>query len=139
MRKLKRLPWGLVFQVAIVINLIILIGEALILAGAEFSPAVRHAVEVLYVRPPFAPLTPIVIGLGVGALAVWIAERFFRQLYLNLSTLWALYGSLVLLFLIKTVFLMIFPAFLPVLADFNGSTLTGLVLGIFWKGRSHYR
>lgn len=133
MRKLKFLPWRLLSQLAILINLIVLAVELLVMLGSRSFPVVEQTIAVFY-KPPFDMLTPIALGVGVGALAVYLAEQFFRQLSLNISTLWALCFCVAMILMLKT--LIGSPA--P-LVGFYSESLLGLIIGVFWKGRPHCR
>jgi hypothetical protein len=71
---------------------------------------------------------------GVGALAVILMERVFRQVILDAAVLWALVGCLVLVLFIKG--LLPIPSLLVGLSHVQ---FVGMLLGLFSQGRRHWR
>jgi hypothetical protein len=131
--RLKSLPWAILLQVALVAvaiataaDLLLAQGLALLLgnAGEGLLPLLRVLLAVL----------PIAAGFGLGALALTILERWFRQIYLDTGVLWALVPCVALVLFAKN-FLPI-PALL-VTPDYP--TIVGVLLGIFVVGKRHWR
>jgi hypothetical protein len=131
LRRLKFLPWTILFQDA---ALTVLIATLLdILIGSLNTPLVRQAYTLLF-SPPLGILMLIAVSMAVGALAVYLLEKIFRQVVINAAVLWALIPCLVIMIILKS--------WLPipfVLVDANQSSLLGIVLGVFLKGWNYWR
>lgn len=133
MRSWQVLPWRSLLQVAILTNLTVIPLELILDFGYKHSPAISQTITFLY-TPPLGLITPIIIAIGLGALAVYFLEQFYQHVRINTSTLWALIPCLIIIILLKL--------FLPlpsVLADFRETQLIGIVVGVFWKGRYYWR
>lgn len=131
-RRLKFLPWRLLLQVSILTAFIVFILELMLLWGYTHSIIIRNTIAMLY-SPPLGILMPIAIAVGVGALAVYLCERSQPQI-LNTSSLWALVLCLLLALGLKSL--------LPLsslLVGLSEITLIGIIVGVFWKGRSYWR
>lgn len=76
----------------------------------------------------------IATAVGIGALAVYLCERWLPQVLLNTSSLWALVLCLLLGLVLKS--LLPLPSLLLDLSQF---TLVGVIVGVFWKGRPYWR
>ena len=129
--RLKTLPWLTLLQNALLTVLL----ATLLDMGLWLLSEVRVQ-NVGLVIPTGIGLTllRIVIAGGIGALSVIFMERFFRQVFLDVATLWALVGCLILMLIVKT--LMPIPSFLVGLSRFQ---IAGLMLGLFAQGRSYWR
>ena len=130
-RSLRYLPWFTLFLIA---GLTVLVATAVdvVLGLAVFNvpviaSALRAASILLFVFPFLA-------ALGVGALAVILTDRFFRQIILRADTIWALIGCVLLVLLIKS-WLPIPTLFL----SFSYLSMMGIIVGAFTKGRRHWR
>jgi hypothetical protein len=73
-------------------------------------------------------------AIGVGVIAVYILERFYKQVIINSAILWALVLCLALLFLLKSLI-----PLTPILIRLDQTQLIGIILGVFWKGRPYWR
>jgi uncharacterized membrane protein len=71
--------------------------------------------------------------VGIGALAVYLLEKFYR-LSVNTAVLWALVLCLAVCLVVKS--LLPIP---DVLVKFNEIQLMGIAIGVFWKGRPYWR
>ncbi|MDB9525968.1 peptide chain release factor 1 [Oscillatoria sp. CS-180] len=71
---------------------------------------------------------------GVGALAVILMERVFRNVLLDATTLWALIGCLTVVLFLKS--LLPIPALLVGLSYIQ---FVGLIFGLFSQGRGYWR
>uniref|UniRef100_A0ACD5GN00 Uncharacterized protein n=1 Tax=Desertifilum tharense IPPAS B-1220 TaxID=1781255 RepID=A0ACD5GN00_9CYAN len=73
------------------------------------------------------------VSIGIGALAVYLLERWQGVAILSASTLWALVPCVMLVLFLKS--LLIPSAFF---LEVSRMTLVGVVVGIFWKGRPYW-
>jgi hypothetical protein len=71
---------------------------------------------------------------GIGVLAVILMERVFRNVMMDTAVLWALVVCLALALYVKS--LLPIPTFL---VGFSYIQFVGLILGLFSRGRSHWR
>ncbi|MCU0544214.1 MAG: peptide chain release factor 1 [Oscillatoriaceae cyanobacterium Prado104] len=132
LRRLKRLPWREMLQISALCNLIIM-GIELFLAWAAIQfPAVGNALGLLF-RSPLHVFIPCLIAMGMGALAVYFFEFWQQQFLLNRGSLWTLIFCLLLGLFFKSLLL---PAFLISLSE---TSLIGVAIGVFWKGRPYWR
>jgi hypothetical protein len=134
MHRLKYIPWRSLLQVSGLTIAIALAVEILITLISAQSAAIRRSLLALY-SPPLGILVSLAIAFGVGVLAVYLLERFFyRQVVLNTGSLWALVPCIALFLLVKS----LLP--LPIaLISLGYEQIVGIVVGIFWKGRSYWR
>ena len=131
--RLKTLPWGILLLAA---GLIVAIATVLdILFALGFSWLVGNVGRQLM---PFFELLflalPLAAGFGLGALAIVVMERSFRQVYLYTGVLWALVGCIALVLWVKS--------WLPIpalLITIGYPQLVGTLLGIFVTGKRHWR
>ncbi len=131
--RLKHLPWLSLLQVATLVTIFVSVVELLIaLAVTKFVP-IRSSLQLLY-SPPLGILIPLITAAGVGALSVYVLERFFREVYIDRSSLWALVPCFILTIFLKS--LLPFPSFL---IAFSQTQIICLMVGLFWKGRPYWR
>ncbi|MCU0550438.1 MAG: hypothetical protein MUC48_13905 [Leptolyngbya sp. Prado105] len=137
LRPLKYLPWTELLQVALVT-----IGFTTLLDWAFFqaadTPPLRPFVAQIF-NSAFGFLIGLAAAVGVGALAVAVMERWYRQRFvITNSILWALVPCLALWLWLRS-FLpdTIFPQLLTPFLGFN--SLICVILGVFWKGKSYWR
>ena len=133
MRSLKLLPWRSLLQVSTLIIFIVFILEVLVAWGFTQSNIIRDIITMLY-SPPLGIFMSIAIAVGIGAVAVYLCERWLPQVLLNTSSLWALVLCLLLAVGLKS---LLPRAFLFV--NLSELTLVGIILGVFWKGRPYWR
>jgi hypothetical protein len=131
--RLKLLPWRSLLQVAVLTNLIVIALELFLTLGYAQSPVLRKALFLLY-RPPLGTLVIVALAIGIGAIAVYILERWYQQVIINTSILWALVLCLSVLLLLKS--LLLGSSFL---GSFDEIQLMAIIVGIFWKGRTYWR
>lgn len=134
LRRLRTLPWIVLLQVALVTVAIVVAFDLLIMQTFLLVPVALNLLVKL-LNAPISLLISLAISVGIGALGVAILERWFRQVMITNSTLWALVPCLALWLLLKSL-LPLPPSIVPDLDIFQ---LTGIILGIFWKGRSYWR
>ena len=133
LRRVKNLPWRSLLQVSALTNLIVLILDFLIGVEYQRSPVVRPVLNSLY-TPPLEIITTLAVAVGVGALAVYLLERFYPQVRLEANTLWALVPCLALIIFIKS--LLPIPS---ILLSFNEIQIMAIIIGIFWKSQRYWR
>jgi hypothetical protein len=131
LRRLKILPWREMLQIAALVNLTVL-GIELFLAWGTKIPAISNALRLLY-SSSLGILVPVVIAVGMGALAVYLLEYWQQQFLLNQTNLWLLVFCLFLGLFLKSLLL---P---PLFVSVSQATLIGIAVGIFWKGRPYWR
>ncbi|MBW4524544.1 MAG: peptide chain release factor 1 [Phormidium tanganyikae FI6-MK23] len=136
LRRLKYLPWTELLQVALV-TIGFTIPIDWLFVQAVQVPALRPTIAQLF-NSPLSLLIFLGAAVGVGALAVAIIERWFRQIVITNSSLWALVPCLALCLWLRS-FLpeSVFPQLLTPVLSFE--SLIGVVLGVFWKGKSYWR
>ena len=130
LQRLKYLPWLELFQAAALTTLIVTVLDIVL-------------IQILLILPPqpstffatiLASLSIFAAAIGIGALAVYVMERFFRQIYINAAILWALVFCLALLLLIKS-YLRI-----PILlTGISYLQFIGMILGASLQGRRYWR
>lgn len=130
-RSWKFLPWKDLFQAAFLTVLIVILGDfGLFLV--QPIPAIAQLLERLF-TPPFGIIVGLAIAVGIGALAVTLLQRVCARV--NNDSLWGLILCIALIFLVRR--------WLPppaILFQIESSThVVGLVIGIFWKGKSDWR
>ena len=133
MRQLKSLPWRWLLQSAGVVTVIVAAIELLLVLGLTYLPPLERAISFFY-SPPFGMLMPILIAIGVGALAVYLVELWNQRFLLNAGSLWALMGCLLLTLWVKS--LLPVP---PILISLSRFSMMGIVIGVSWKGRPYFR
>ncbi|WP_071517051.1 hypothetical protein [Geitlerinema sp. PCC 9228] len=131
MRRLKLLPWRSLLTLASLTMLVVFLAELLFLTSMEL-PVIQRAASML-LRPPLGILLSLATPVGVGALSVYLGERWFPRLIFNKSVLWALVLCLIVTSLLKS------QIFATMLTQFSQISLIGMVLGVFWKGRPYWR
>lgn len=129
----KRQPWLPLFQVAGVTIAIAIVVEFLLIGMAQNFAAVEQILNLLF-SGIFAVILPILAAAGLGVLGVYLCQTWRRpQVYLNVGSLWALILCLVVCLWVKS---LLVPDFL---VPFNYNSLIGILLGVFWQGRVHWR
>jgi len=76
----------------------------------------------------------VAAGFAIGALAIVVMERAFRQISLYTGVLWALVACLALVLFLR--------GFLPIPAlvvSMGYNQLVGILLGVFITGKRHWR
>ncbi|MER3434433.1 MAG: peptide chain release factor 1 [Leptolyngbya sp. ERB_1_1] len=136
LRRLKYLPWAELLQVALVT-----IGFTILIDWLFFQvvrlPALRPTVAQFF-NSSLSFLIFLGAAVGIGALSVAIMERWFRQIVITNSSLWALIPCVALWLWLRS-FLpeSIFPQLLTPALSFE--SFMCIVLGVFWKGRPYWR
>jgi hypothetical protein len=129
---LKRLPWLVLFQVAILTALAGCLLEYALLLGAGIPPIGQMVAALL--SPAIGWIVIFVVALGVGAVAVIILERF-QRIVINASSLWALVACVALVLGLGQA-IGLFPLGL---IGISYEQLIGILLGIFFKGQPYWK
>ena len=133
LRRFKLQPWRPLLLVSAITVVLVIVIELLLFWGFNQSEVVRSSLVLLF-SPPLGLILPIIATVGVGALGVYICERWQTQVVLNTSSLWALVLCLVVGLILKS--LLPIPA---LLVDFSYYAVVGVIVGVFWKGRPYWR
>lgn len=133
LRRLKTLPWLVLLQIAALTVLIatgldILLLQLLLLLPRNGWGPLMPFLSLLLIVLPF------VVGLGLGALAFLLMQRFFRQIYPDTATLWALVPCIALLVFLKG--LLPIPTFL---VSLSYPQVIGIIVGVFLTGKRYSR
>ncbi len=131
LRQLKYLPWtslfiiaGITFAIAITLELVLGLTYNQLDEGTQFT-IVRILAATLY-SPIFSLFTIGAIGVGIGALAVFLLETVEKRVFINAGVLWALILCLIIGLIIRN--------YIPIpalLTDVNQMQLVGIILGVF--------
>ncbi|MDX2216810.1 MAG: hypothetical protein SFY66_26325 [Oculatellaceae cyanobacterium bins.114] len=132
-QRLKLIPWRDLLHVA---GLALLLATFLdtVLAYLHLKNALVGDIFDLLLTPPLAVIMFVAVFAGVGALAVFLMERCFRQLIINTANLWALVLCLIIVIAIKAV--------LPIpslLLQADQASLMGLIVGVFLTSWKYWR
>ncbi len=144
LRQLRYLPWRSLAIIASITFAIVIAIELLLwmlfnqLAQGTQSNVTRTLVFARYL-PFLIFLIGSASGLGVGALAVFLLETLDKQVFINAGVLWALILCLIIGLMIR-VYIPIPNVNIPIiLVGANIIQLTGIVVGVFWKGKRYWR
>ena len=139
LRQLKYLPWtslfivaGITFAIAITLELLLGLTYSQLDEGTQFT-IIRVLSATLY-SPILSLFTIGAIGVGIGALAVFLLETVEKRVFINAGVLWALILCLIIGLIIRN--------YVPIpalLTDINQMQLVGIILGVFWKGKRYWR
>lgn len=130
---LKRLPWLVLLQAALLTTLVAIAAEFVIVFSARFIPMLQALFSAL-LAGPLAILTSLAIAVGLGALAVVMLEKLGRS-HISTGSLWGLLPCLLLWVVLANTL-----GLLPLgVISLNEVQALGLVIGIFWKGRPYWQ
>jgi hypothetical protein len=135
LHRLKFLPWRSLFLLSSLVTLIVIVIDLLFVISYDLSPALARVISLMY-GGSLGILVQFAGVVGVGALAVYLLERFFSKIVVSTGVLWALAFCLAVCLVVRS--------FIPVperlVNLYNNETqLIAIVIGIFWKGRSYWR
>ena len=133
LRRLKFLPWRSLLQVSALTTIILVVLEFLLTLGYTQSPAINRTLSFLYTGS-LGLLMTFFTAIGVGAMAVYLLERFYQKIIINTANLWALVLCLAVFLLLKPLL-----PLMPILISLDQLQLVGIILGIFWKGRPYWQ
>lgn len=132
LRNLKYLPWRSLLQVsALTIGIVATL--EIILSFALTQSSIISKIFTLLFTAPLGLLMTFFLAVGVGALAVYLLERFSLQTTISTNGLWVLVICLILILWLKVLL------FEPVIIDLNEVQAIGIIVGIFWKGKPYWR
>lgn len=131
LRPLKYLPWIPLLQASVVTTIFAIAVDLLLFLS--FLVPVVQTVALQLLNSPLEILIRLGAAVGVGALGVVVLKRWFRQIVVTNSILWALVPCLLLCLFLKSVLGL--PA--PLLPALDYTVLVGVVLGVFWRGRRY--
>ncbi|HEY9616896.1 MAG TPA: peptide chain release factor 1 [Microcoleaceae cyanobacterium] len=131
--RLKRLPWKVLFQAALITVLIVMLLEFIVLQAARFSPTTAVLISSL-LGGSLGIVIILAIFAGIGALGVLVLEYLYRA-GINLGSLWGLVLTLALTLLLKNYL----PLPVNLLGLNNEFELFGLIIGVFLKGQAYWQ
>jgi hypothetical protein len=133
--RVKSLPWIPLIQNALLTVLLATgLDIALVFLLSAMSMVWAEGTRALLQGGIVGLLLQVLVAGGMGALAVVLMERFFSFVRLDAASLWALVGCLALVLWLKS--LLPIPHFL---VGISYVQFVGLMLGLFSRGRSHWR
>lgn len=136
-RRFKKLPWLSLLQSVALTYLILAITDILIIWGIPKSQALQKMMGILYF-PSSELLVLFGVGLGMGALAIYLIEINPSKVFINITSLWVLFLCLVVaLFIIYGSILT--PVIVSTSSCGSNPTIIGILMGLFWKGRNYWR
>ena len=133
LRRIKSQPWKPLFLVALATIAIVSIMDYLLLFLIENVAPVQQGFSLI-ATSPLAILLPLAVAVGIGVLGVYICDQFRSRIFLNAGSLWAL--VLCLIIALALTGLIPLPSFL---VGFSYPTILGIIVGVFWRGRSYWR
>jgi len=138
-QRLRSLPWVPLLLVA-AMTLVILFGIEMALDILVQMPVFARVLQLLF-TPPLGLLMMVAVGLGTGALSVWLLETIRPDVFINSGVLWALVGCLILLTFVRQILLAYIQTFLPFvpLISTDQISLMGMLVGVFLGGRRYWR
>lgn len=137
-QRLKLIPWLGLLQVAGLTILLVTFLDGLLAYLYATSQLVRDVFGLLF-APPLGNLLLLAIAVAVGAFAVYVMERGFQHLTINVANLWALVFCVAITLSIRSAL----PV--PGLLGADQTTLIGMMLGVFlgswkyWRSPGGYR
>jgi hypothetical protein len=139
LRQLKYLPWTSLFMIAGLTLAIVTALELLLeLTYSQLDEGTQITILKILAATLYSPLLSLftvgAIGLGIGALAVFLLETIEKQVLINGGVLWSLILCLIIGLIIRS--------YIPVtalLTDVSEIQLMGIVLGVFWQGKRYWR
>ncbi|MBD2580426.1 peptide chain release factor 1 [Oscillatoria sp. FACHB-1406] len=133
LRSFKQQPWLPLIKVAGLATLITLLVEGSLSLAATYSEVAARALSLL-LSNLLGTIILLLASVGVGALGVYCCEQFQNEVRLNQGSLWALTLCLIVGIGLKS----LIPV-APVLVQLDSTSLMGIVVGVFWKGRPYWR
>ncbi|MEQ8959681.1 MAG: peptide chain release factor 1 [Coleofasciculus sp. C2-GNP5-27] len=133
MYRLRTLPWRSLLEISGITTAIAIVLEIIIGLGVTQSAAIGEMLQFLY-TPPLGIIITLIAAAGFGVLAVYILERFYPQVLINNSSLWALIPCLALTLWLKSLLPLPF-----VLVSLSYANVVAVLVGVFWKGRPYWR
>ncbi len=139
LRQLKYLPWtsliivaSMTFAIVITVELVLWLTYNQLDEGTQFT--IINILSATLYSPLLSLFTVGAIGVGIGALAVFLLETVEKQVFINAGVLWSLILCLIIGLIIRN--------YIPIpalLTGVNQLQLIGIILGVFWKGKRYWR
>jgi hypothetical protein len=121
---------------AVLTSIWIFVMEFFVGFGIARSSLVQNTV-VMLLSPPLGLVVTLAIGVGVGALGLYLLEIVYPNLRIDTGVMWALVLCLIIAVALKVAIL---AATIPVnLVSPNQTQMIGVVLGVFLKGKPYWR
>jgi hypothetical protein len=121
---------------AVLTSIWIFVMEFFIGFGLARSPLVQQVLITL-LSPPLGLIVTLAIGVGVGALGLYLLEIVYANLRIDTGIMWALILCLIVAIALKVTVL---AEALPLtLVSLSQTQMIGVVLGVFWKGKRYWR
>ena len=121
---------------AVLTSIWIFVMEFFLGFGLARSPLVKNIVVTL-LSPPLGLIVTLAIGVGVGALGLYLLETIYANLRIDTGVMWALVPCLIVAIALKVTIL---AEALPLtLVGLSQTQLIGVVLGVFLKGKRYWR
>ena len=139
-RSIQYLPWVLLFQSAGVTILISALIEFLILqlatllSGLTLGDTGKWLFGIF-----FGVLLPLLLAVGLGALALVVAAKLFQQIPLRRDTMWALVVCVLVLLPLKNFLINRFIIDNPFSVGLDVVTMLLVAVGLFSAGRRYWR
>jgi hypothetical protein len=133
LRDLKYQPWRSLLQVSGLTIVIVIFLELLLSEVYTQFSRIYSVLSALY-KPPLGMVVLFAQAVGVGALAVYLLDRFFPRVFINIGSLWALVPCLALVIFLKS----LLPVPGLVITGLNYLQLIGIMVGVFGKGRPYW-
>lgn len=133
LRRIKSQPWKPLFLVALATIAIVSTIDYLLFFLIENVAPVQQGFSLI-ATSPLAILLPLAVAVGIGVLGVYICDQFRSRIFLNAGSLWAL--VLCLIIALALTGLIPLPSFL---VGFSYPSILGIIVGVFWRGRSYWR
>lgn len=139
LRQLKYLPWNSLIIVSSMTLIIVTTLELVLgLTYNQLNEGTQITIVRILAATLYSPLLSLftigAIGVGIGALAVFLLETLKKQVFINAGVLWALILCLIVGLIIRS--------YIPIsdfLTNVNQLQLVGMILGVFWKGKRYWR
>ncbi|MGF1489947.1 MAG: peptide chain release factor 1 [Prochloraceae cyanobacterium] len=133
--RFKSQPWKDLGLASALTITIVAFAEILLTLCYVNSDVCRDSLSLI-LTPPLGGVFFIAAAVGVGALGVFLCEKWERvaSLSLNVSSLWSLVLCLMVAIALKS-----FLIRLGLIVQLNEVSLIGIIVGVFWKGRPYWR
>jgi len=132
LQRLRSLPWLTLLQAAALTVFVATVLDCLLIASLRV-PAIARSLNLL-LAPPAVTFTLLAVFAGIGALAVFFLETFFRHILINAAVLWALIPCLIVALLVKS-----WLPFPSLIVGIQQASLVALLLGVFFGGMRYWR
>lgn len=133
LERLKQLPWLALLQVALLTAIAAIALEYCLFFLSSYIPAVRTLLVILS-SGLLGLITPFIVSMGIGAIALFVLERSPRVV-INTASLWGLVACVALVLLVIQA-IGLFPLGFVGMGE---TQFVGVLLGIFLKGQPYWK